>query len=356
MDARYEEWDVDTTTSARIKGAVKYSFGFFTLMIILLLVGLFIPITQDTNGHFDLDYFKKLLAENSMLSDNLNSLKSLLTTGAHIDGERALTFITGTLLCLAIIPYVFYTAPGLALTPLLLIASTSKTAPPSSSPSTHQDLLLNRERQRIIEARYVGASSRFTAKDRRELEGLQREERTLVRRQRIAQEGTRKWMGKLQAVGRPLRILFGVLILLVALVIFLSMFLTSIDKSQNSICGQHCGYILAKMKLFNPLNWMFVKASRAFPADYILALILVLDLFVASVVGIAFVGIRFLWVSLFRIRPGHTKPQGMLMATVMLMLTVLAINYSVTMIIAPQYAHYGGQRFCDKTVILPLQI
>ena len=52
-----------------------------------------------------------------------------------------------------------------------------------------------------------------------------------------------------------------------------------------------------------------------FTVDYTLALILVLGLFVARVVGMAFAGIQFLWISLFRIRPGRAKPQGMLMAT-----------------------------------------
>lgn len=269
-----------------------------------------------------------------------------------------MTFIVGTLLCVGILPYVCYTAPGLALTPMVYIKSIPGTSAPSHSASTHQDLVFNRERQRIIEAKYAGStSSNFTAKDRRELESLQREERTLVRRQRIAEEGSkrsRKYMGKLKALGRPFEIIFGILILLVSLAVVASMLLTSIDKSKNSICKNHCGYILARINLFNPINWLFVTASKSFPADYVLALLLVLLLFVASVVGTAFVGIRFLWVSLFKIRSGHTKPQGMLMATVMLTLTVLAINYAITMIIAPQYAHYGGQKFCNKTVNNPV--
>lgn len=269
-----------------------------------------------------------------------------------------MTFIVGALLCVGILPYVCYTAPGLALTPLVYIKSIPGTSVPSRSSSTHQDLVFNRERQRIIEAKYAGStSSNFTAKDRRELESLQREERTLVRRQRIAEEGSkrsRKYMGKLKALGRPLEIIFGILVLLVSFAVVASMLLTSIDKSKNSICKNHCGYILARIGLFNPINWLFVTASRSFPADYVLALLLVLLFFVASIVGTAFVGIRFLWVSLFKIQSGHTKPQGMLMATVMLTLTVLAINYAITMIIAPQYAHYGGQKFCNKTVNNPV--
>ena len=61
---RYEEWDVDATTSGRIKGAMKYSLCFLMLVMILLVVGFFLPVAQETGGHLDLDYFKRLLLEN----------------------------------------------------------------------------------------------------------------------------------------------------------------------------------------------------------------------------------------------------------------------------------------------------
>lgn len=64
--------------------------------------------------------------------------------------------------------------------------------------------------------------------------------------------------------------------------------------------------------------------------------------------GIARIGIRFLWVKLFEIRKGHTSPQALLVATMMLTLIMLAINYSIAMIVAPQYAIYGAQTFCSN--------
>lgn len=64
----------------------------------------------------------------------------------------------------------------------------------------------------------------------------------------------------------------------------------SIDKLRNSICGSHCGYILSRINLFNPMNWMMVKASTVFPIDYVLALLLVIYLFVSTVVGLAYIG------------------------------------------------------------------
>ena len=55
-------------------------------------------------------------------------------------------------------------------------------------------------------------------------------------------------------------------------------------------------------------------------------------------------------VDLYKIRRRGTLPQGILMGTIFLMLVVLALNYSLTMVVVPQYAHYGNQRFCNHTI------
>lgn len=65
----YEEYDEGATETdqqtagRRIWGALKYTMSFITILIILFLVGLFVPVSTNKNG-MDLDYFKKLLAEN----------------------------------------------------------------------------------------------------------------------------------------------------------------------------------------------------------------------------------------------------------------------------------------------------
>ncbi len=124
------------------------------------------------------------------------------------------------------------------------------------------------------------------------------------------------------------------------------MLITGIDKAKNSICKEHCGYVLGSINIAQPMNLMFVKAAEVFPVDYILMILLVLFFFASSVSGISAIGIRFLWIRLFQIRKGHTSPQALLLATVMLSLIVLAINYAIAMMVAPQYAIYGPQTFC----------
>lgn len=153
---------------------------------------------------------------------------------------------------------------------------------------------------------------------------------------------------KIEAVFRPVKLLGGFLLFLVAMITWISMLLTAIDKAANSTCKHRCGYILGHINVFNPVNWVLVQSAKAFPVDYIIFTFLVLLLFCGSVVGIATIGIRFLWIRIFQIRKGHTSPQALLLATSMLMLTILALNYSVSMVVAPQYATFGPQTFCDR--------
>lgn len=337
----YEEYDEVATEEGvqtlgqRIWGALKYTLSFVAIVVILFLVGFFVPVSQGKND-MDLDYFRRLLTENH--------------------GERALTFALGLLMTIGLCLYVLYTSVGLALLPISLI----KTAPSISSAtlraSTTQQLDTNQERQRQLEGRCAGDPELLSSKDRRELDTLVREERTLIRRQRLAEEsqgGGRSWLirawYKIGAVFRPFKLLGGILLLFIAFLTWVSMLLTAIDKAKNSICKHRCGYILAYVNIFNPVNWALVKSARFFPIDYAIFTALVLLFFCSSVVGIAVVGIRFLWIRIFQIRNGHTSPQALLLATAMLMLIILALNYSISMVVAPQYATFGPQTFCDRT-------
>ncbi|CAP59937.1 uncharacterized protein PODANS_1_2600 [Podospora anserina S mat+] len=333
----YDEVEEEEGTSgagARFWKAAKYTLGFVFLVLILFLLGFFVPAAGSGNGkHLDLDYFKRLLAANK--------------------GEKALTFGVGLLITLGTFLYTLYTGAGLALLPVSLIKSAPSISAPQLSATIATDLEHNRELQRQIEMRNAGRPDGISQKDRRELDALLREERTLVRRERLAAEtrgdgrsGVFRAWTKIQAVFRPLKLLGGILLLLLSILVWASMLITGIDKAANSICKEHCGYILGHINVFQPVNWIFVQSAKAFPVDYILMALLVLFFFGSSITGIATIGIRFLWVRVFQIKKGRTSPQALLIATVMLALIILAINYAIAMIVAPQYAIYGTQTFC----------
>ena len=266
-----------------------------------------------------------------------------------------MTFSIGVLILVGTILYCLYTAPGLALLPVSLIKTAPRVSAPQLAASTSSQLAQNRERQRQLEGRNEGREGGLDARDRRELEALVREERTLVRRERLAAESSgegsnwlvKTWM-KIETIFRPLKLIGGLLLLVIVLIIFASMLITCIDKIKNSVCRSSCGFLLGETKIFNPINALLTVTSKIFPIDYIIFLLLTLLFFTATVLGITTLGIRFLWVTLFKIRKGHTTPNAMLMATVLLTLMVLALNYALTMIVAPHYATFGPQKYCDR--------
>lgn len=61
----YDEVDAEEgrqTLGQRFWGAFKYTIAFILLVVILFLIGFFVPVAKDRRGgHFDLDYFKYLL-------------------------------------------------------------------------------------------------------------------------------------------------------------------------------------------------------------------------------------------------------------------------------------------------------
>jgi LMBR1 domain-containing protein 1 len=155
--------------------------------------------------------------------------KTVLSTLALLisDGEKALSFVLGVLLSLGIIFYVVYTAPGFALFPITLIKRIP-TIQISDLDTARQALEHNQEAQRRIEVRYQGTGQQMSIKDRKALEALQREERTLARRHRLAEESgnRRRWWEKVGSALRPFKVAFGVILAVLGILIVTSMFLT----------------------------------------------------------------------------------------------------------------------------------
>ncbi len=67
----YEEYDElateegNQTVISRLWGAFKYTIAFIFLVVIIFLVGFFVPAAKDREGaHYDYGYFKDLLREN----------------------------------------------------------------------------------------------------------------------------------------------------------------------------------------------------------------------------------------------------------------------------------------------------
>lgn len=75
----------------------------------------------------------------------------------------------------------------------------------------------------------------------------------------------------------------------------------------------------------------------------------------ATVSGLIQIGIRILWITLFKIRKHGTAPQGLLVTAILLTLSLLALNYTVTTTVAPGYAHFGSQVYVSDVLYRKLK-
>jgi LMBR1 domain-containing protein 1 len=87
------------TWTSRLFSAAKYILIFVALVVVLFLLGFFVPPAgNNSQAHWDLDYFKKLISQQH--------------------GEKALTFVLGLLIIVGTILYAVYTSAGLVLLPV----------------------------------------------------------------------------------------------------------------------------------------------------------------------------------------------------------------------------------------------
>ncbi|ORY92301.1 LMBR1-like membrane protein-domain-containing protein [Syncephalastrum racemosum] len=324
----YEEYDDDEnqTRRDRVLGALKYTSFFVVISILLLMIGLFVK-PSERPPKVDLDWFEKLLTESN--------------------GEKAISFVIACLFLLGMAVFITYTAPGLSILPFNMIKGRRRID--AENDDVDNRLAVTRERQRAIQAKYAGSNATLSGRDQRELENLEDEERILTRRLRTIQEDRGSAWQRITKILRPFEVIIGIILLALTFVVVVSIFLTIVDKITYSVCGHKCGYIISHPDLFNPVNFIFVNLSRVFPLDYIFMVLLIIYYFLATMSGLITIGVRFLWVSLYRVRKAATMPQGLLFITVLLTLSLLALNYSLTNVVAPGYAHFGSQVYCNHT-------
>ena len=99
---------------------------------------------------------------------------------------------------------------------------------------------------------------------------------------------------------RPLRVLLGLLFLLVSLTIAASLVIGNVDKALHSL-GPRMGYALPQRTLPNPVDIVLQYAQRVFPLDYVIILVLVLYLFLASMAGIREIGVWCLCIRAYKV-------------------------------------------------------
>lgn len=266
------------------------------------------------------------------------------------NGLNAISFAIACLTSVGVIGWVFYTAYGMAAMPFDWLRGKQTAA------EQRQDLEGSiaeiREKYRVIQSRYAVREdgsidlSRMKAADRKELNRLQREHKSLMQHNYKLQELEQKAgavIPKLLQVLVPFRWMIGMAMLAMSLLVVCSLLLTLLDRLLHSPCGWDCGYTIKQRGIFNPADEIFKELSKVFPVDFIVLAVFVLYIFCASVSGIVCLGIRVLCISMYELQVRKSLPQALLLLCNLMAYILLALCVAL-LTIAPDYTSFGSQR------------
>ncbi|QSL64140.1 hypothetical protein MERGE_000295 [Pneumocystis wakefieldiae] len=254
--------------------------------------------------------------------------------------KTSIFFIVDVVLLFGIILFCLYTALGFSLFPLRVIKINSINVPASITDIKHA-LILNREKQRAIEVRYAGFHAQMNVKDHRALESLQREERTLVRCIRLAEEGKRKWVQPISAILHLFQLLVGIFFLVISIGITLLMSMTIISKLENTYIRALYNYISKKWS-FYCINTLSQYLFKTFPINLIIITLFILYFFVTTIIAIFNTKMtkkfRLFKCNIYKKRKNGTLPHTFLISLAILMLTIIIPKYYIHQI---DQSHYN---------------
>lgn len=325
----YEEKDEDDgNTCAQVQTACKYTLGFLLVCVALLIIGAFVPLN----------------IPNKKNSTEWERVKLLFEELGSSHGLAALSFSISSLTLIGMVAAITYTAYGMSALPLNLIKGT-RNASYERLENTEDIEEVEQSIQRIKAKCKDGRP--LPSRDRRMLQQLEDKLRTLRRRGRRLEHIEKSCWTRFCGALRPLKIVWGVFFILVALLFTVSLFLSNLDKALHS-AGIDSGFIILGTNLTNPLNMLLPILQTVFPLDYILITIIIMYFIFTSMAGIRNMGIWFFWIRLYKIRRGRTRPQALLFLCMILLLIVLHTSYMIYSL-APQYVMYGSQKYLVPT-------
>ena len=115
------------------------------------------------------------------------------------------------------------------------------------------------------------------------------------------------------------------------------------DRAAHSLGPRH-GYAVRNGTLPDPVDTILVYAQAIFPLDYLIYCGIVLYFVLCTLSGVKRIGVPFLWVSVYRIRAGATKPEALPLLCGCLILVQLALNV-LMFAVAPDYTAFGSQHY-----------
>jgi len=325
----YEEEDPlePDNTYKQVCGALKYTVFCLVFVVVLMIVGI---VIANKIHHTE--------APGSSLKLKLENVLS------HAD--YAFGFIIAFVTLLGLLGWVTYTAFGMVRFPLNLFPKTRVRSNADVNPFELRTSLLKTEgKLDYLELRKNNEGS-LSRKDEIYMKQLKAEKRRLEQQNAELAEGKKTTCCQRCSlwciVSYPVRVALSIFCGLVSLLIFVSFFISLLDRGIHSTCNFSCGFAVDSFKFKNPLNLCLVYLSKYFPLDYVLFGVIAVHLFLSSLSGLIDGGVRLVCFKIYDIRPRKTMQNALLLGIWFLCFVLIAIDIQM-MTLLPQYAVFGSQ-------------
>ena len=265
-------------------------------------------------------------------------------------GRHVVVFLLNVLNLIGMSFLVVYTGYGLSSLPWGMIRG-------SRNVHTRRESIVNQMevlQAQIQEIKERNSDRNIPYYEQQQMERLEQQVRLLQRSDRVLEQNARSCINRCILILRPFQLFFGIFFSVCGFLIFSSLFMSCLDKALHS--SMSSGYVLIKNTLPNPADFILVYAQDMFPLDYIIYTGIILFFVFCSMSGVRHIGIRFLWIPLYKIRANKTRPQGLILMCLLLIYIIMALNV-VMYSIVPDYSTYGSQRYvynntADNTTVV----
>ena len=206
-------------------------------------------------------------------------------------GEQSISFTISIFSVFGIICLILYTGYGLAALPFYLIKGKK------SLSTAHEEFEMTkadvRERIRFLQEK-MSRKGNLSNKEKRELNNLRQDEHSLDKKLSklsglLVSENI---VDKILVLFTPFRVIIGIICLVISLLIFVALFITSLDRLLHSKCGLNCGYVLDDMNYTNYIDYLLLYSSKYLHLDYFLFASINIYVFICSIYGFIKLGIR----------------------------------------------------------------
>lgn len=224
-----------------------------------------------------------------------------------------------------------------------------------------------REQYRSLQEKYArGTKKRKTMSDVRLMKQLKTEERKLRLESTQIEYQLQKAENKdffsrilnfIFNVLAPFRITVGFVCLSISLAIVGSLACGNINRMIYSKCGFSCGYQVIGQNvdddhkiinsMINLYDSIFVQLSNFFPIDLIIFLLILANFFISTLFAISKIGIRLLFISIYRIKRDRTYPQAICSMALFMILIMFSFTFDLSTLM-PRYLTYAAQTDVTK--------